>query len=184
MVYRWPECDTFTVYFPDTAKLIDVVDVVFEEVRKYQPTAQVRFTEERSADLCHIEVWEEGVLPLIEEMTFNFFDHHIQKKGKASGVKSCEGKLTDASKAGLESALAFFGGRLAVRGSRGINETKKEFPISDSTRPLSPFFEGVRELCEFMPLHGAAEVMKSAEIPEERSRLLAVVKNYRLAVDS
>ncbi|MCV9964872.1 hypothetical protein OIU34_23550 [Pararhizobium sp. BT-229] len=181
MVYRWPEHDTFTAYFPDKTALIDVVDVVLEEVRRYRPTAQVRFTEERSADLCHLEVWEEGIEPLIEEMTFNFFESPHRKANEASGMKRCEGKLTEASRAGLDAALTFFGGQLTARGPRGANSTETNFPVTGNTRPLSPFFEGVRELCEFMPLHGAAEVMKSAEIPEERSRLLEIVENFAVA---
>jgi hypothetical protein len=177
MVYRWPEYDTFTVYFPDTMPLIDVVDVVLEEVRRYQPTAQVRFTEERSADLCHLEVWEEG-RPLIEEMTFNFLDDPYRKANEATGMHRCEGKLTEASRAGLELALSFFGGKLTVRGPRGADKTETTFPFRENIRQLTPFFEGVREISEFMPLHGACEVMKSAEIPEERARLLEIVENY------
>lgn len=178
MVYRWPEHDTFTAYFPDQAPIIDVVDVVLEEVRKYRPTAQVRFAEERSADLCHLEVWEEGVEPLIEEMKFNFFEYTSRKPNEASGMKRCEGRLTEASRAGLEAALTFFGGQLTARGPRGANSTETDFPITGNTRQLTPFFEGVRQLFEFMPLHGACEVMKSAEIPDERSRLLEIVENY------
>ncbi len=176
MVYRWPDHDTFTAYFPDKTTIIDVVDIVLEEVRKHRPTAQARFTEERSSDLCHLEVWEKGVTPLIEEMTFNFFDDSYAKSNEVTGLKRCEGKLTDASRAGLEAALRFFGGNLQTRGPRGVDKNDTSFPVTENERHLSPFFQAVRDASEFMPLHGACEAIKAAEIPDERARLLAIIE--------
>lgn len=178
MAFRWPEHDTFTAYFPDKTTIIDVVDLVLKEIRKHQPTAQVRFSESRSIVVCHLEVWVDGVEQLVEAMEFSFFDDPYSKPGEISGLKRCEGKLTDASRAGLMAALIFFGGKLLARGPRGVNETDQRFPITGNTHQLTPFFRGMLDISEFMPLHGACEVMKSAEIPDERSRLIAIIEGY------
>lgn len=187
---RWPDHETFEAQFPDDTPVIAVADIFLTTIQKYAPSVDVRFTESGGADVCHFEVWREDVDGDEDDRRERYREHAVLEffdDGKVSreisGFRRCEGKLTAATLAALETALTVFGGKLLVRGPRGSNEMRHEFGRSGDVPEISAFFRGVAELGEFMPLHGAVEVMKSAARPAERDRILDVVERFPSAVN-
>lgn len=184
---RWPDHDTFNAKFPDDTPIISVADIFLEEIGKLFPSVDFRFTEAAGADLCHFEVWRDDIdrdeddrrERYREHVVLNFFDEGEGSK-EVSGLCRCEGKLTDAARSALERALTAFGGSLTVRGPRGQNQVVHEFSRTAETPEISPFFHGVSELAELMPLHAAVEVMKVAAQPDARGRVLDVVERFAL----
>lgn len=183
MSYPWRSADhkTFVAYFPDGVSIVDVVDVVYTELLKRQPTADVRFSTEPFVDLCNIDVRvgdveDKNVPPqFVEDMWFSFLSDPVGSRTGCSGINKCEGKFTEASEAGLLAALNVFGGDLTVRSPGSMNDIDTEFPVTAYAHEKSPFFQAVCEVRKIMPLHGACEVIKAAQVPEKRKALLDII---------
>lgn len=189
--YPWRSADhrTFKAYFPDDVSIVDVVDVIYGELLKHNPAADVRFFSEPFIDLCNVDVrvgdieYKEVEPRFIEDIRFSFLHNPSPNtRERCSGNQSCEGKLTEASQAALLTALERFGGWLRVRTPGSMEDKDTDFKVTDYVHALSPFFKAISDVREFMPLYGACEVVKAAQSEEKRQRLLDIVGSVPLAV--